>query len=128
MKTLFLLSSLSLLSFSQTVHDASFEGQPAVQLNNGKLALTITLKGSTLAGLTLAGDPDQLSPFWNPIRMSREVGRPAHYDGGAGLFVCVDGFGPASKEEQAAGLAMHGEAQKTVSFTRYRLPDYGVAF
>ena len=112
MKTLFLLSSLCLLSFSQTVHDASFEGQPAVQLNNGKLALTITLKGSTLAGLTLVGDPDQLSPFWNPIRMSREVGRAAHYDGGAGLFVCVDGFGPASNEERAAGLPMHGEAHR----------------
>jgi hypothetical protein len=27
-----------------------------------------------------------------------------------GHFVCVDGFGSPSKEEAAAGLAMHGEA------------------
>ena len=44
------------------------------------------------------------------MRMARELGRPVKFDGGAGLFVCVDGFGPTSPEERAAGLPGHGEA------------------
>lgn len=31
---------------------------------------------------------------------------------GLGHFVCVDGFGPVSKEERAAGLSGHGEAHR----------------
>jgi hypothetical protein len=31
---------------------------------------------------------------------------------GLGHFVCVDGFGPVSKEEEAAGLPGHGEAHR----------------
>jgi hypothetical protein len=92
------------------VNDGTFEGYPAVVLSNSKLELTITTKGSTLASLTLKDDPKKLSPLWNPIRMARELGRPAKFDGGAGLFVCVDGFGPVSAEEHAAGLPGHGEA------------------
>ncbi len=68
------------------------------------------VKGSTLASIVLKEDPEKLNPLWNPMRMARESGRPAHFDGGAGLFVCVDGFGPVSPEENAAGLPMHGEA------------------
>lgn len=67
-------------------------------------------KGSTLANLTLADDSEKLSPLWNPMRMARELGRPVKFDGGAGHFVCVDGFGPTSVEERAAGLPGHGEA------------------
>jgi len=67
-------------------------------------------KGSTLANLTLTDDSEKLSPLWNPMRMARELGRPVKFDGGAGLFVCVDGFGPVSPEERAAGLPGHGEA------------------
>jgi hypothetical protein len=92
------------------VHDGSFEGYPAVVLANAKLEVTITTKGSTLASVTLVDDAEKLSPLWNPIRMAREMGRPAKFDGGAGLFVCVDGFGPPSEEERAAGLPGHGEA------------------
>lgn len=67
-------------------------------------------QGSTLASVTLTDDPEKLSPLWNPMRMARELGRPAAYDGGAGHFVCVDGFGSPSNEEKAAGLPFHGEA------------------
>src|SRR5207253_1136466 len=31
---------------------------------------------------------------------------------GLGHFLCVDGFGPTSREEQAAGLQGHGEAHR----------------
>lgn len=93
------------------VHDdGNFEGNPAVVLGNSKIEITVTTKGSTLASVTLKDDPEKLSPLWNPIRMARELGRTAKFDGGAGVFVCVDGFGPVSKEERAAGMPGHGEA------------------
>ena len=90
--------------------NTSFEGFPAVTLSNDKLELTLMVKGGTLASIVLHDDPEKLSPLWNPMRMMRELGRTPSFDGGAGLFVCVDGFGPASDEEKAAGLPMHGEA------------------
>jgi len=110
LKKVILLFALPLVSLPQGVQNATFEGQPAIRLTNGKLELTVTEQGSTLAELWLADDPEKFNPFWNPVRMARELGHPAHFDGGAGVFVCVDGFGPPSKEEHAAGLPMHGEA------------------
>jgi hypothetical protein len=90
--------------------NTTFEGYPAVTLSNDKLELTLMVKGSTLASVVLKDDPEKLSPLWNPMRMARELGQTPHFDGGAGLFVCVDGFGPVSAEEKAAGLPGHGEA------------------
>ena len=92
------------------VQNKTFEGYPATILSNSKLELTVMTKGSTLASLTLKDDSEKLSPLWNPMHMARELGLPARYDGGAGDFVCVDGFGPPSAEEHAAGLPGHGEA------------------
>ncbi|MBV9308893.1 MAG: hypothetical protein JOZ45_22290 [Acidobacteriaceae bacterium] len=92
------------------VGNGTFEGYPAVTLSNGTLQLTITLKGSTLTSIVLADDQERLSPLWNPIRMARELGQSHKFDGGAGHFVCVDGFGAASPEENAAGMPFHGEA------------------
>jgi hypothetical protein len=92
------------------VQNTTFENYPALAISSGKLQLTVMLKGATMANLLLADDPEKLNPFWNPMRMSRELGREARYEGGAGHFVCVDGFGPVSAEEKAAGLMMHGEA------------------
>jgi hypothetical protein len=92
------------------VKEGTFEGFPAIVLSNSNLELTVMAKGSTLANLTLTDDGEKLSPLWNPMRMARELGRPVKFDGGAGHFVCVDGFGPASTEERAAGLPGHGEA------------------
>ena len=100
----------------ESVHNADFEGNPAVMLSNDMLALTVTTQGSTLASIVLKNDPEKLSPLWNPLRMARELGRTPRFDGGAGLFVCVDGFGPVSPEERAAGLPGHGEAH-TKTFT-----------
>ncbi|HEY7210964.1 MAG TPA: hypothetical protein VH477_11880 [Bryobacteraceae bacterium] len=102
----------ALCAFASIVaaQNTTYEGYPAVTLSNDKLALTLMLKGSTLSSIVLKDDPEKLNPLWNPMRMAGELGRPVHFDGGAGLFVCVDGFGPASPEEKAAGLPMHGEA------------------
>jgi hypothetical protein len=98
----------------QHAFDTTFEGYPAVALSSDKLDLRLMTQGSTLASIVLKDDPEKLNPLWNPMRMARELGQPAQYDGGAGLFVCVDGFGPVSPEEKAAGLPMHGEAHSQI--------------
>jgi hypothetical protein len=105
-----LLVCLAIGRPQEVAQNTTFEGFPAVVLSSSKLQLTIMTKGSTLASLTLTDDPEKLNPLWNPMRMAREPGRPVRFDGGAGLFVCVDGFGPVSPEEHAAGLPGHGEA------------------
>jgi hypothetical protein len=110
LRFVFLFGCIALAWSQEPSQNATFEGYPAVILSNSKLQATIMTKGSTLASLTLADDPEKLSPLWNPMRMARELGKPVKFDGGAGLFVCVDGFGPTSAEERAAGLPGHGEA------------------
>lgn len=76
--------------------------QPAtVVLSNDRIELTIASRGGAMTSLVLKDDPARLSPFGDPARMGRNV---------LGHFVCVDGFGGVSKEEQAAGLPGHGEA------------------
>ena len=88
-----------------------FEERPGLLLANDKLELTILTQGGSLANLVLQEDPEKLSPLWNPVRMAREVGRRSPSGGAMGHFVCVDGFGPVSREERAAGMPGHGEAQ-----------------
>lgn len=94
----------------EPIRRGSFEGSPSIVVSTAKLQFTIMSQGSTLASITLTDDPEKLSPLWNPMRMARELGRPAAYNGGAGHFICVDGFGSPSPEEKAAGLPFHGEA------------------
>ncbi len=90
--------------------ESTFEGAPAITLSNNKLELKIMTQGSSIASLVLADDPEKLNPLWNPMRMARELGHPTPYNGGTGHFICVDGFGAGSAEEQAAGFPFHGEA------------------
>ena len=98
---------------AQTIGSAqqvAFEGQAAVLLSTDKLEVTVTTLGATLGSIVMPDDPEKLNPLWNPVRIAREQGRQADFNGSAGHFVCVDGFGPPSPEERAAGLPMHGEA------------------
>ena len=69
-------------------------------ISNGKVRLTLTTLGATLASIVLSDNPAKLNPLWDPVRIAREQG-------------CVDGFGPASADERAAGMPMHGEAHVT---------------
>ncbi|MEO7143141.1 MAG: hypothetical protein ABI165_06505 [Bryobacteraceae bacterium] len=112
MRTLLLAFGCSLAALAQTAGPprTTFEEHPAVKLANDKLELTILMQGSSFASLVLVGDPAKLSPLWNPGRMARELGRHPPFSSGTGHFVCVDGFGPVSPEEKAAGLPGHGEA------------------
>lgn len=79
--------------------------QTSTVLSNDRLELTIANKGGAMTSLVLKGDAEKLSPFGDPARMGRAV---------LGHFVCVDGFGPVSTEEKAAGLPGHGEAHTRI--------------
>jgi len=88
----------------------TFEERPALRLSNDKLELTVLPEGGAMMQLTLVGDSERISPLWNPYRVAREAGLSRPTSSSRGHFVCVDGFGPVSPEERAAGLPMHGEA------------------
>src|SRR5579864_3115159 len=103
----------------------TFEEQPAYSLSNGALELTVLPRGSTFASVVLADDPEKLSPLWNPMRMAREVGEKNIFDSALGHFICVDGFGPVSPEEEAAGLTGHGEVHQTAFEVKFYGKDAG---
>jgi len=94
------------------VRPATFEDRPGYALANGKLELTVLADGASMAGLVLLDDAARMDPLWNPARLARELGSKRAATGGTGHFVCVDGFGPTSAEERAAGLPGHGEAHR----------------
>ncbi len=89
-----------------------FEKRPGLALENDKLSLTVLTDGGAFASLLLRDDPERMNPMWEPIRMAREDGAAPGFGFSMGHFVCVDGFGPVSPEEQAAGLPGHGEAHR----------------
>lgn len=91
---------------------ADFEGREATALENSKVELLILNHGGAFGSLLLKDDSKKLNPMWNPIRMTRERGGQGRFGDSIGHFVCVDGFGRSSKEEQAAGLEGHGEAHR----------------
>ena len=99
--------ALAGLAFAQT---ASFEGQPGIVISNGRISVTVLEQGAILASVTLSGEQGAPDPLWNPIRLARENGRSAEFNGAFGHFVCVDGFGQPSSSERAVGMPMHGEA------------------
>ncbi len=72
----------------------------SVVLSNDKLELTVLTTGGSFSKLLLRKDAAKINPLWNPARPGS----------GRGHFICVDGFGPVSPEERAAGLPGHGEA------------------
>ncbi len=89
---------------------AVWEDLPALLLSNDKIELTVIPEGGAMAQILLKDDKEKLNPLWNPYWIARQAGlnRPTNFY--RGHFVCVDGFGPSSAEERAAGLPMHGEA------------------
>jgi hypothetical protein len=120
MRRLLIILSASVLTVSivaaqspGAAQGATFEGQPAFTLSNDKLQMTILVRGGSIASLVMTDDAAKLSPYWNPARLARELGRTFRDTGSLGHFVCVDGFGPVSPEERAAGLPGHGEAHLT---------------
>ena len=74
---------------------SAVDGQPVRLLANDKLSLAVRSVGGAMTELLMTDDAAKLNPLE-----------------GLGHFVCVDGFGPVSKEERAAGLPGHGEAHR----------------
>jgi hypothetical protein len=87
-----------LIGFACALHaqeEVTLDGLPSRVIANDRLALTIRSTGGVMSKIVLKDDPSQLNPLE-----------------GLGHFVCVDGFGPVSAEERAAGLPGHGEAHR----------------
>jgi len=82
----------------------SFRGRPAIELANDRLQITLLQNGGSIASMVLRDDPQHLNPLWDPPNVDTA---------GVGHFLCLDAFGPTSKEELAAGLQFHGEAIRT---------------
>ncbi len=100
--------SLTILLLAETV---DFDGRPAIVLRNDKIELTILIRGASLANLVMREDSEKLSPYWNTERALRAAGSsPQRSTGALGHFLCLDGFGAPSEEEQVAGIPFHGEA------------------
>ena len=87
-----------------------FEDRPALVLANDKVELTVITEGGAMAQIVLAADKEKINPLWNPYWIARQAGLKPPANLYRGHFVCIDGFGPVSPEERAAGLPMHGEA------------------
>ncbi len=106
-----LLAAVSCLAQTPSVvKDANVYNRPVLLLGNDKLEVAIMKQGGSMLRIQIQGDPQGISPFGNPelvpgVSDNRKLTGPM-----VGHFVCVDGFGSPSKEEAAAGLAMHGEA------------------
>jgi hypothetical protein len=108
---LFLCFTVALAS-GLAQRQVQFEQRAGTIVENDRIELTVLNRGGSFANLVLKSDPDKLSPMWNPVRAARERKEERRFGDSLGHFVCVDGFGPTSKEEQAAGLQGHGEAHR----------------
>ncbi|HCC57267.1 MAG TPA: hypothetical protein DEQ47_08370 [Solibacterales bacterium] len=87
-----------------------FENLPAHELANNKVKLQILEQGSSIASISLLDQNPQFSPLWNPAAASRAAGAKNTFGNSLGHFLCLDGFGASSAEEQLAGYPFHGEA------------------
>ena len=87
-----------------------FEDRPSLILSNDKVELTVINEGGAMAQIVLASDKEKINPLWNPYWIARQAGLKPPTSFARGHFVCIDGFGPVSAEERAAGLTAHGEA------------------
>jgi hypothetical protein len=90
--------------------EAMVYNRPSLLIANDKLEVAVVKQGGAMVRVLIQGDAGGVSPFGNPelvpqVPENRKLQGPM-----VGHFVCVDGFGPPSAEERAAGLAMHGEA------------------
>ena len=89
-------------------------GRPAIEIGNDRIAVTVLPLGGPIAKIVSLQDGEKLNPLWDSFRNDQESGRPIRQTGGVGHFLCVDGFGPTSEQERAAGLEGHGEAHRQI--------------
>lgn len=97
-------------AFAAEAPKAVFEDLPAYELSNSKVRLLVLEQGSSIARFSMADAGDNFSPLWNPYAGARAAGQKNTFGASLGHFLCLDGFGATSKEEQLAGYPFHGEA------------------
>jgi len=105
----------------------SWRGRAAVTVTNGLVEATLLPGGGHLArwGFAEEHGPSQDNLLWEVPWETADPGLPAHAeitetfgDEEAGRYLasytghvlCLDGFGPASAADAAAGVSLHGEA------------------
>lgn len=103
------LALAGLLAAQQKI---THEGSEGLLFSNGKVKLVVLPHGGAFASFTLDEDARQINTMWDPVQMARTYGGRQNFGPSKGHFLCVDGFGPVTKAEQAAGLSGHGEANK----------------
>jgi len=103
-----LLAAAPLYAQEKVLH----EGSPGLRFQNGALELVVLPDGGSFASFALSDDDDHTNLVWDPVRLGRERGSREAFGPSKGHFLCVDGFGPVTPAERAAGLADHGEANK----------------
>lgn len=124
---------LPLLLIAASLHaqeNVTHEGSPGLRFENGAVELIVLPHGGSFASFTLNADENRANLMWDPVRMGRERGSREAFGPSKGHFLCVDGFGPVTLAERAAGLADHGEANKlpwevvrsTESSATFRVP------
>lgn len=111
MKSMLLLA-LATCGAAWAQRETVFETKPSTAFENDKLELIVFNKGGAFASLVLKDDAEKMNPMWNPAALARKAGLPERFGESFGHFVCVDGFGPTSRDEQKAGLQGHGEAHR----------------
>ena len=125
-----LLAAVMLASMparGQVDTEHSFRGRGAVRLASELVELVVLTGGGSIASITVAGSDQPLNPLWDSLRGDREQGRAERESGALGHFVCVDGFGPTSEQERAAGLQGHGEAHRLEWSTEFAGSERGAA-
>lgn len=108
---LFLFVLIFAPAFGAQLKEAKYQGRSAWILSNGAIELTLLSLGGSMASIVLQDDSRKINPLWDSLHEDEEAGLPPRKNGEIGHFICLDGFGPPSAEEQAAGLPEHGEAQ-----------------
>jgi hypothetical protein len=93
------------------LREGTYRGRPAWILSNSRVELTVLARGGAFARIVLRDDPNSINPLWDAFAQDEAQRQPLRTNGETGHFVCVDGFGPSSAEERAAGMpSEHGEA------------------
>ncbi len=105
-----LLPAVLLAAPVQAQENVLHAGAPGLRFTNGALELVVLPHGGSFASFTLSADKTRTNLVWDPARLSSQA--PQAFGPSLGHFLCVDGFGPVTPAERAAGLSDHGEANK----------------
>ena len=103
-----LLVSLALAQPPSPVREESVYSVPSYVVSNDKLELAVAARGGAMLRLLLQGDPEKLSPFGNPEKLT--LNPPAAGPRCSATSSAWTASARSQPEESKAGLSSHGEA------------------